>query len=784
MGEAVRQLAFVEFADEWIRVDEASALTNESLRVWQFRAAGEARSARQVGRRPLARKCVPESGEGKAVWHVHRTIDPRLTRYPASADREGRQRAALLTKYPQHKIHAAYRRAHWLREWRTACDTRRGGAVSEAQAAERIIAEAREVEGDALPISFRTLQLWRKSYYATGADGAVRGVEALIDRRGAEMVAFGLHEGRASEAVEYFYGLYHVQSGPTIRTCHEATRRTATRERWAWPSSYTATVKWLRTHDDLALTCLMREGRGAWQHRFLPHQEIDHTLIEPGDLFVCDHHQVDFWVQHDGEQLRPWLTAIQDDRSRCIVGWHLGTAPHQDSILCAMRRAFRDWSIPRHMRIDNGKDFTSRLLTGLTKHTRDRLRAEFGPNWRNEVKRTEALTECDNPRFKGVIHELGIELIYAIPYQPWSKGTLERWFGTFEDQCGKTFATYCGNSTLKRPECLEAIRRGYTKPQKSALRRRYGRDWKRVAALKFVDQGAVPTLEAARTAIAESIEVYHRTEHRGQGMNGHCPLAVWNSATTLRKADEEALTLLLDSRGVHKVGANGVALKVGNTTLSYGASEAQLNRMRGREVFITLDPDDVSYCAAWTPDRENRRFIARLQCNERVSPLATVDDLRTANATVNRRRKVYRQADREAPGRMRNAAAELRVQQRAKLAELRATGTDDHRPNVTVVQTAFDGTSKSIRTAIETVPTDHGPRDLSAVASALGFNFRAGEPVNERRGTALDALLSKPFVNEGSPEDDGDREQGTDADSPRADLFGLLSERRYERTDG
>ena len=73
---------------------------------------------------------------------------------------------------------------------------------------------------------------------------------------------------------------------------------------------------------------------------------------------------------------------------------------------------------------------------------------------------------------------------------------------------------------------------------------------------------------------------------------------------------------------------------------------------------------------------------------------------------------------------------------------------------------------------------------MSAVAEALGFNFRAAEPVNESPRAALDALLSKPFIDDGSPEDDGDREQGTDGDSPRADLFGLLSERRHERTDG
>ena len=134
--------------------------------------------------------------------------------------------------------------------------------------------------------------------------------------------------GRSGEAVDYFYSVFQVQSGPSIRTCHEVTLRTARREGWACPASYSATWKWLQTHDDLALTMLRREGREAWQHRYLPHLEDNYRLIEPGDLHVCDHTQCDFWVEHDGEQLRPWLTAIQDARSRCIVGWHLGVAAH------------------------------------------------------------------------------------------------------------------------------------------------------------------------------------------------------------------------------------------------------------------------------------------------------------------------------------------------------------------------------------------------------------------------------------------------------------------------
>lgn len=55
--------------------------------------------------------------------------------------------------------------------------------------------------------------------------------------------------------------------------------------------------------------------------------------------------------------------------------------------------------------------------------------------------------------------------------------------------------------------------------------------------MKFIDQAGVPTLQEAREAVAEWIEVYHATAHRGQGMDRQSPRAVWSTARSLRKAD-------------------------------------------------------------------------------------------------------------------------------------------------------------------------------------------------------------------------------------------------------
>lgn len=61
----------------------------------------------------------------------------------------------------------------------------------------------------------------------------------------------------------------------------------------------------------------------------------------------------------------------------------------------------------------------------------------------------------------------------------------------------------------------------------------------------------------------------------------------------------------MQARGIYKVGANEVRFTVGNRTLHYGAAAHQLDPYRGRDVFITLDGDDLSRCFAFTADRHD-----------------------------------------------------------------------------------------------------------------------------------------------------------------------------------
>ena len=446
---------------------------------------------------------------------------------------------------------------------------------------------------------------------------------------------------------------------------------------------------------------------------------MDYGAIGPGYLYVADHHNCDWWVTDaKGRQIRPWLTVIQDCRSRCFVGWHIGPAPHTDAIIVAMRMAFRDWAIPVKCRIDQGRDFTSKQVVGISKIERARLRRELGPDWKKFIQRNGPGDDRIDARWLGTFGELNIEPINAIPYSPWSKGTLERAFGRVEDELGKTFVTYCGNSTLNRPECLEEIRRGYSKEQRRRLKKLHGEDWRKHVILKLVDQADIPTLEESRERFAKWVEVYHNSPHRGRDMRGATPLEVWKTATDLRRAVEDDLLCLMDVRGIYRVGPNGVSLTVGSGTIPYGKRSPELKRWVGREVLILMSPDDVSHCWAYTPDLEKRAPIARLEPNEFIAPNTTADDAREAIAEQMRERSIMHKAQRSSAGRTRTAAQRMNEHNLAKHARLLATGTDHRRPadaTISLVRTGFEGLSRPDRTEIETVNNwedDRGLEDL------------------------------------------------------------------------
>jgi hypothetical protein len=183
------------------------------------------------------------------------------------------------------------------------------------------------------------------------------------------------------------------------------------------------------------------------------------------------------------------------------------------------------------------------------------------------------------------------------------------------------------------------------------------------------------------------------------------PLAVWQRATHLRRAVADELTFLMQLRGLYKVGGNGVSLKVGPATLSYGGMSAALKPWKGRKVLVAVDPDDIGQCWAFTPDRGKYRMIGRLEPNQRIEPYTTADDAREAIATIKREQSIMHKAARSAARRTRTAVARINEHSRAKRVELLATGTDDAvaQPRIVPVRTGFEGVSKPVRMGFDRV---------------------------------------------------------------------------------
>ena len=679
MAAAARQLAP---RDRWLPIDRVAELTGTTISAWRHKAVA-------LQGRGLAAQLPPPSGRGKPVWWFDPKCDRRLS-YLAGESRDDREVRVLSGKYPAHLAERAAQKLRHLRAYWQACRH-----TDKRTAARRTVEQARQAEGEAVRISVRTIQIWERAYRNGGVD-------ALVDRYGQPERT--RDTTRSPGAVQFFYALYHTTQGMTLRTCHDVTLREAQRRGWKWANSEEATRAWLTAHDDRELTILLREGSAAYQHRAMPYIEQDYSKLAPGELYVCDHHQLKAFGLHNNKVIRPWLTAVLDARTRILVGWHLGPSPHSDAILQSLRMAFCEWGVPKIVKIDNGRDYTAKVFSGLTKRQVRRLRSEFGSDWKERLRKERDRTDCDQAWF-GLLPELGCEIVYALPYQPWSK-VIERWFRTFSDQHTRTLAAFCDTSAERKPEGLATI---------------------------VADVHRLPSIEDQALAIGEYLTIYHAAPSFADGMEGRSPRQVWADVPGVaRTGQADQLDLLMNIVGAVKVGANGVTVTVGGTRLSYGQYSSKLRAMMGRQVLVSLDRNDLSEAVILTADRDRRRVICRAPRNDRLSPAAdaTSDEMREAQASVNRARKQYRKAKASAPQRSRTAAEMVAIDRARRARQLRATGTDGKPPahpddTIKVVQTGIDAASIPPRTPIE-APSKPADYDLGDLVTGRCFDADDG----------------------------------------------------------
>jgi transposase InsO family protein len=511
-----------------------------------------------------------------------------LTAHPHLAAMETARSAGIevdLAAVPRPKLEEAMRRLTTIQECEAFC----GQAVR--QGFYRV--QAMEDFCRMRQIPLRTLQRWIAANRKLGLAG-------LIDTRG----GVG-KEQITKEAWEQFESHYLDLRRPSVADCRGRVIREAKRAGLDWQVPSLRRMQQL-IHERIPypMQVLHREGPMAYEAKCAPYNVTDLSKIEPGAVWIGDHHQCDCWVREGGRWVRPWLTAWEDMRSRTIVGWVVTTQPNSSTILQAFRAAVKQYGPPEGVKIDNGKDYDSETFTGTTK-----LRRRI----------TKKMKIEDEEAVAGLYAMMGVSVSFAIPYNAKAKA-IERWFQTFEGQFGKSMPTYCGNSPVTRPEDLA----DYLRSEK-ALAEALG-------------------LEEFTEAVEAYINAYNHAPHTGREMDGRSPLEVMALRTSRRAIREDVLDLLCRVWASAKVGKNGVRFRY----IDYGQYDGRLREHMGSRVRLAVDPDDVSRVDVYTMMYQYITTAEHLQLAEYAPGDA---DIREAMAKQRHARKVvkaYKPASRTA----------------------------------------------------------------------------------------------------------------------------------------
>jgi putative transposase len=610
----------------WIDLPTAAARSGKNIGSIR-RDCGDKYAARN-----LAKLEAPPEG-GKPRWLVHETADPQggFAKVKSTDQLSDNFDRRHLTENQRQQLEA---RERVVRQWIVL----RAAAIERGQE----VALAREDFAQWLSAhwnikaSSRTIH----NYYMAFIGG---GVAALVDERWqAKKQSAPLDDPFLAEVKR----LYLDPVGRSKQLCFDKARELAELPANQWPVPTYRSVCRALAKIPPRVIALKRGGDEAYNAAASCNTR-DYSTIDSNQLWCGDHHRFDVSVEFDGKHHRPWLTAWMDMRSRLIVGWRIFLHdPNQDTIIAALVEGGRRHGFPHEVLIDNGRDYDSQALQGITK--KQRRRGE------------KPIVDL------GVFGNLQIKVHHAQPYRPQSK-TIERFFGTVCERFSKLFETYCGGSPDTRPHNHQ----------------------------DQLKAGKAPSLAEFTQAFADWLEAdYHARAHGGDAMDGLCPAAAHAANLKSKRVigDDRIELVTMKRTPLLKVGRNGVVWR----GLSYGRGE--LSALQGQQVFCRIDDSAIHQVHVYRPDG---KFLAIAPVNQKIPVNADRQLVREATAESRHEKRVtaeYHQVrmrlHRTLPQRLRAKAAEHR------LADQKAAGQVPS-PSLAAVRTPLDDQLPAIQKAME-----------------------------------------------------------------------------------
>lgn len=236
-----------------------------------------------------------------------------------------------------------------------------------------------------------------------------------------------------------WFDKHFAANAGTVEMLYSKLEEVAEERGWEYPSYQTVSRY---------INYLMEEGRAKNAH-FLAakgSREYKNKVMVKGSrdtkslpvmgLVQGDEHTFDCWVAYTHPNgkvtaIKPRLVAWIDTRSRTILGDVMCRDANSQILKQSMLKMIYSTpgGVPQWLLIDNGKDYTAETMTGR--------------------KRSERKDELSfDSETKGFYKSIGIQDdMRSIPYQPWSKAQIERFFGTVCSTFTKWMYSYTGTLT-------------------------------------------------------------------------------------------------------------------------------------------------------------------------------------------------------------------------------------------------------------------------------------------------------------------------------------------------
>ena len=354
-------------------------------------------------------------------------------------------------------------------------------------------------------------------------------------------------------------------------------------------------------------------GTREYKNKVMVKASRDTTGLQVMQIVMGDEHTFDCWVSYTSPNgvvsaIKPKLVAWVDTRSRVIMGDILCKDANSDILKRSLLKMIysEPGGVPEYIYIDNGKDYTSKEMEGRPRNQRHSL-------------------EFDDAA-KGFYRSIGIKDDHrALPYEPWSKGQIERFFRTVCDKFTRWMTSYTGTLTGSRTSA------------------KVNKDIKKLLA-----EGRLLTMEEFYGLWHKWLtEVYHHTIHsslKKLGEEWTKPYDLFMNAEQYVKAPPPrsyATMLMMKSESV-------LVRNIGIVRWGYEYRADELCDYIGRKVDIKYDPDDIT--CIYVFDKDGKRICEAhsqelLQISPKVSQKALEEHIKMQKRQLKRDRKRLEEAN-------------------------------------------------------------------------------------------------------------------------------------------